>query len=225
MEHLKKGRFAYRFIKRLFDIFLSFFLSLLTLPILLVAALSVMITDGGNPFFFHTRVGQHGKPLRVLKLRTMKKKAPELLVTLSEEQRREYETEYKLMDDPRLLGYRKAGDGKRCLGAFLRRTSIDELPQLWYNVLLLGNMSLVGPRPILKEELEKYYSKEEQSKLLALKPGITGYWQAYARGNATYENGKRQEMELHYAGRHGLLRDMKILLKTVLAVFSKAGAK
>ena len=222
MKHTEK-RLFYRVGKRLFDVVLSFVLTLLFLPLMLIVALSIVIADGGNPFFLHTRVGQGGAPLRVLKFRTMKKDAEALLETLSPAQKEEYEREYKLMDDPRLIGYQK--EGGRSLGAFLRRTSLDELPQLFYNVLLLGNMSLVGPRPIVKEELEKHYGEEEQKLLLSVKPGVTGFWQAYARGNATYENGKRREMELGYVKSRGFCKDAKILLKTVLAVISKAGAK
>ena len=137
MKRAKK-RFFYRVGKRLFDVVLSLFLTLLFLPLMLIVALSIVIADGGNPFFLHTRVGQGGAPLRVLKFRTMKKDAEALLETLSPAQKEEYEREYKLMDDPRLIGYQK--EGGRSLGAFLRRTSLDELPQLEEKERLLSDV-------------------------------------------------------------------------------------
>ena len=186
----------YRFFKRLFDILLSLLLSLLLSPLMLVITLLIFLRDGGSPFFLHTRVGQNGKTVRVLKFRTMKKHAQNISVTLTEQEQEAYRLEYKLNDDPRLIGYKKKGDGRRCFGALLRRTSMDELPQLWFNVLLLGNMSLVGPRPVLGEELARFYTPQEQKTLLSAKPGVTGYWQAYASGSVHYGNGTRQQMEL-----------------------------
>lgn len=215
---------CYRFFKRLFDVILSLILSLLFTPLMLVITLLILVRDGGNPFFLHTRVGQNGKRLRVLKFRTMKRRAEDICATLTEAEQAEYRLEYKLNDDPRLIGYKKKGDGRRCFGALLRRTSMDELPQLWFNVLLLGNMSLVGPRPILAEELERFYTEKEQQTLLSAKPGVTGYWQAYARGSVHYGNGTRQQMELFYVENRSLWLDVKILCRTVAAVFIKIGA-
>ena len=102
---------------------------------------------------------------------------------------------------------------------------MDELPQIYWNILIKGNMSVIGPRPILRDELERHYTKEEQEKLLSIKPGLTGYWQAYARNNATYETGQRQKMELYYVDNRCLWLDLKILFATVGAVLSKSGAK
>lgn len=215
---------CYRFFKRVFDVVLSLVLSIVFTPLMLVIALLIFLRDGGNPFFLHTRVGQNGKTVRVLKFRTMKKHAEDLAVSLTEQERLEYRREYKLSDDPRLIGYKKKGDGRRCFGALLRRTSMDELPQLWFNVLLLGNMSLVGPRPVLAEELACYYTKEEQALLLSAKPGVTGYWQAYARGSVHYGSGERQKMELYYVKNRSLWLDLKILCRTVAAVFLKIGS-
>ena len=155
----------------------------------------------------------------------MKKHADDLEKMLTPEQLEEYHTEYKLLDDPRLLGYRKAGDGSRCFGAVIRKTSIDELPQILFNILLRGNMSVVGPRPILPDELEENYSPEEQKLLLSVKPGLTGYWQAYARNDATYASGERQQMELYYIYNRSFMLDIKIILQTVVSVVRKAGAR
>ena len=214
-----------RIAKRFLDILLSAFLSLLTAPIALAAMILIFIRDPGNPFYFQRRVGKNGREFSLLKFRTMQKNADRVEEYLSPEELSLYRREYKLSEDRRLIGYRREGDGKRCFGAILRRTSIDEIPQLWYNVLFCGNMSLVGPRPVLFEELDAHYTKEEQEALLSVKPGVTGYWQAYARNCACYENGERQRMELYNAENHSLWLDMKILFRTVVAVIAKTGAK
>jgi lipopolysaccharide/colanic/teichoic acid biosynthesis glycosyltransferase len=144
---------------------------------------------------------------------------------LTPEQLEEYRREYKLEDDPRLIGYKKPGDGSKCFGAFIRRTSIDELPQILFNICLRGNMSVVGPRPILRDELTENYTPAEQRALLSVKPGLTGYWQAYARNNATYESGERQHMELYYVKNASFLMDLKIIFATVGSVLKGSGAK
>lgn len=213
------------FFKRLADIAVALPLTLLSLPVGVILGLLILLRDPGNPFYCQRRVGRDGKTLTILKFRTMKRHSDEVERVLSPEALAIYRREYKLMDDPRLIGYRKEGDGSRCFGALLRRTSLDELPQLWWNVLLRGNMSLVGPRPILKEELEQHYTSEEQKALLSVKPGLTGYWQAYARNAACYENGERQQMELYYVKNRSFGLDLKILFRTVVAVITKAGAK
>ena len=213
------------FFKRLADIAVALPLTLLSLPVGVLLGLLILLRDPGNPFYCQRRVGRDGKVLTILKFRTMKRHSDEVERVLSPEALAIYRREYKLMDDPRLIGYRKEGDGSRCFGAILRRTSLDELPQLWWNVLLRGNMSLVGPRPILKEELKQHYTIEEQKALLSVKPGLTGYWQAYARNAACYENGERQQMELYYVKNRSFWLDLKILFRTVVAVITKAGAK
>jgi len=212
-------------VRRLCDIVLSLLLSVCLLPLSVFVALAIILRDGGNPFYWHVRVGQNGKRLAVLKFRTMKRGADRIENMLTPEELAVYRLEYKLPDDRRLIGYKKAGDGRRCFGAVLRRTSLDELPQVWWNVLLRGNMSLVGPRPVLREELDRHYTKEEQTLFLSVKPGLTGYWQAFARNRACYENGERQKMELYYAKNQSLRLDVKILFRTVISVFTKAGAK
>lgn len=216
---------AYAFFKRMADIFLSFFLTVLFLPVSLLAALLIFARTGHNPFFLQERMGRNGKIIKVLKFRTMRQDAADLSLVLSPEELALYRQEYKLGDDPRLIGYRRPGDGTRCFGAILRRTSIDELPQLFFNILLLGNMSLVGPRPILRDELQKHYTPEEQKAFLSVKPGLTGFWQAYARNEACYSDGQRQWMELYYVAHQSVGLDIRILFRTVVAVLTKAGAK
>ena len=217
--------FGYLFWKRAFDIVLSFAASIVLLIPIAVLAVIIVFKDPGNPFYFHQRVGKNGRSIYILKLRTMRKGADDIEKVLTPEQLIEYKREYKLEDDPRLIGYKNAGDGKRCFGARLRQMSLDELPQIPWNILIKGNLSFVGARPILQTELEKNYTPEQQKLLLSAKPGLTGYWQAYARNDAMYEDGKRQQMELQYVRTASALFDLKIILKTVEAVVRKSGAK
>lgn len=215
---------VYDFFKRVFDIVCSFLASIvLILPMIIISAV-IFAKDRGEPIYRHKRVGKNGGDFYVWKFRSMKKGADRLEDMLTPEQLEEYKKEYKLKDDPRLIGYKKAGDGNRCFGAKIRKTSIDELPQVLLNILIKGNMSIVGPRPILRSELEENYTPEEQKLLLSVKPGLTGYWQAYARNNAEYSNGKRQEMELFYIKNRSVLLDFKIIFKTVGTVLWKSGA-
>lgn len=220
-----KKRYFYRFIKRLFDFISSLLVSILVSPIMLVIALLVFIKDPGKVFYKQKRVGYKGKELKVYKFRSMKKGADNLEKTLTPEQLEEYRKEYKLADDPRLIGYKKPGDGSKCFGAKLRRSSLDELPQILFNICILGNMSVVGPRPLLQEEIEKYYTPEEQELFKSVKPGLTGYWQAYARNNVSYQSGERQKMELYYVNNRSAWLDIKVLFKTVGSVLRKSGAE
>ena len=123
----------------------------------------------------------------------------------------QYRTEFKIDNDPRITK----------IGNVLRKLSLDELPQL-FNILK-GDISIVGPRPIVEKETQIYGKDVE--KLLSVKPGLTGYWQAYARNNATYESGERQKMEMYYVDNNSLWLDIKILFKTVISVLKKEGAQ
>lgn len=221
----KKVSWWYLAGKRCFDFVAALLASAVLLLPMVIIGLLVVIKNFGNPFYVQKRVGLKGKMIRVYKFRSMKKNADHLEDMLTPEQLEEYRREYKLVDDPRLLGYRKPGDGKKCFGAVIRRTSLDELPQIFFNILIRGNMSVVGPRPILPEELSENYTPEEQELLLSVKPGLTGYWQAYARNDATYESGERQAMELHYIYHRSFGLDIKIILQTVVSVLRKAGAR
>ena len=212
------------FARRCFDLVCSLCASVLLFIPMLIISVMIMMKDPGNPFYIHKRVGRNGESIGVLKFRSMKLGADNLEKMLTDEQLKEYKQEYKLKDDPRLIGYKHPGDGGKCFGAVLRRTSIDELPQIVYNILLKGNMSVVGPRPILEDELKENYTDEQRDMLLSVKPGLTGYWQAYARSNATYETGRRQEMELYYIANRSTFLDLKIILKTISVVFKREGA-
>lgn len=216
---------TYRIAKRAFDFLSSLVISVvLIIPIIIIAAV-ISMKDHGSPFYKQRRVGKDGKPLYIYKFRSMRKGADNLEDMLTPEQLEAYKKEYKLDDDPRLIGYKKAGDGTKCFGAKIRSMSIDELPQILFNICILGNMSVIGPRPILESELTENYSAAEQKALLSVKPGLTGYWQAYARNDVGYENHKRQDMELYYVNNQSILLDIKILFKTVEAVLYKKGAK
>ena len=218
-----KKKPVYTFIKRFADILLSLLASLALLIPIIVVAIMIVCKDPGNPFYVHTRVGKDHKPIKVMKFRTMRKGADKLENMLTSEQLEEYRREYKIRDDPRLIGWKKPGDGDKCFGAKIRRTSLDEIMQIPYNILLKGNMSFVGPRPIMEDELQENYTPEQQELLLSVKPGLTGYWQAYARNNAMYEDGKRQKMELYYVENISIWLDIKIVFATVSAVLRKSG--
>ena len=222
---LKRPSVGYLVVKRVFDFLSALCVSVVLLIPLIILAILVVLKDFGSPFYVQKRVGQYGKVLPIAKLRSMKKGADKLENILTQEQLEEYYREYKLSDDPRLIGYKKAGDSAKCFGGIIRKSSLDELPQIVWNICIKGNMSVVGPRPILREELEQNYTKEEQQLLLSVKPGLTGYWQAYARNDATYETGKRQQMELHYVKHCSLKMDIQIIFATVKAVLTGRGAK
>lgn len=210
MDSLKSSP-VYRFFKRMFDVLLSAFALLVLSPVLLVLILLVR-RDGGSAFFAQQRIGRDGKPFSLYKFRSMKPGADKLENFLTPEQLEIYKREYKLDPDPRITS----------IGKFLRKSSLDELPQLWN--ILRGDMSLVGPRPLLRPELDTNYTPEEQEKLLSMRPGLTGYWQAMSRNESTYQTGERQRQELYYIGRVSLGMDLRILIMTVKRVFSGKGA-
>lgn len=205
----KKG--PYLFFKRLLDILLSAMALLVIWPVLLVVALLVR-RDGGPALYAQTRVGRGGQLFSVYKFRSMKLGAERLEDFLTPEELAEYKKEYKLLHDPRITK----------IGNFLRKSSVDELPQLWN--ILRGDMSLVGPRPLLESELKGNYTQEEQERLVSVRPGLTGYWQAMSRNESSYRTGERQQQELYYIDRVSLGMDLKILFKTVERVFSGKGA-
>ena len=138
--------------------------------------------------------------------------ADKMIDLLTPEQAKQYYTEFKIDNDPRITK----------IGNFLRKTSLDELPQLFN--MLCNDMSLVGPRPLIESEIQTYYA-DMYDTLLAVKPGVTGYWQAYARNNATYQSGERQKMEMYYVHNASLWLDIKILFKTIGSVLKKQGAQ
>jgi len=171
----------------------------------------IITRDGGNFIYEHPRIGQYKKKFKCLKFRTMVNNSDEVLekiLATDENARLEWEKDFKLKDDPRITP----------IGKWLRARSLDELPQLW-NVLK-GEMSLVGPRPIVKEELS-YYQEDVDYYLMA-KPGMTGLWQVSGRNNVSYDT--RVYFDTWYAKNWSLWNDIVILLKTAKVVCKKTGA-
>lgn len=220
-RYVPHGGAAYRLVKAVFDWGVALCAGIVTLLPLLILMLVIVLKDPGPPLYFHKRIGKDGRTIRVAKLRTMHAGGDEPLDALTEEQIWLYRREYKLHDDPRLIGYVDGADNAECFGAVLRRWAVDELPQLLYNICFKRNMSLVGPRPILREEMEQNYTLEERIRLCSVKPGLTGYWKAYAPWEATYENGKRQAMELYYVDHRSAWLDLKILFATLRSLGRK----
>lgn len=201
---------SYRYIKRAVDIGTSLFVAVISAIPVAATCLAIRIESFGSPLLRLPRVGRNGKLFGMYKLRTMYEDAEDRIEGyLSPEQLQEWEAEHKVEDDPRITR----------VGRLLRKTSLDEFPQ-FLNVIL-GDMSIVGPRPVTEEELERY--GDDVDTVLSARPGVTGYWQAYARNDATWESGERQQMELHYVLHISPRFDMRIILKTFGAIFNLTG--
>jgi lipopolysaccharide/colanic/teichoic acid biosynthesis glycosyltransferase len=201
---------AYPPIKRAIDFLGAATLLVVLSPIFLIIGIAIVI-DGGLPIIYRCqRLGRNGRPIEVLKFRTMLNGSHhhlEELLTADEERRLEYGINRKLRHDPRRTRF----------GTFLRRYSLDELPQLW-NVLI-GEMSFIGPRPYMADEL---HGRPEATTLLSLRPGITGLWQVNGRSDRTFE--ERVALEVDYVRREGFHLDASIVLRTFGAVLSGKGA-
>ncbi len=202
---------VYLFFKRLIDIIASACSLLLLSPVFLIIAILIKAEDGGPIFYSSLRVGKCGKMIRVFKFRSMRLNADQLEQMLSPSELEEYQKNFKLDRDPRITN----------IGAKLRKSSLDEIPQ--FLNILLGSMSLVGPRPVLQEETELY--GEDRDLLLSVTPGLTGYWQSRGRSKVGYEDGARQQMELYYVRNCSFLLDLKILFWTISAVLRRNGAQ
>lgn len=202
-----KGK-IYRGFKRIVDIILGCIGLVLLSPVFLILAICIKIDSKGPVIFAHKRIGKNGKEFNMYKFRSMYENAEEMIENFNEEQKREWQENFKLENDPRITK----------VGKFLRKTSLDELPQI-VNIIK-GDLSIVGPRPIVDEELEKY--GENKEKFLSITPGLTGYWQANGRSNTTYE--ERMQMELYYIDNQSLWLDIKIFFKTIVSVIKKEGA-
>lgn len=196
--------------KRLVDLLLVVPLLIVIAPVIALVALTVLLTSGWPVFYDARRVGRHGQPFRMWKFRTMIKDADAVLQQWAQanpDLADTYAADFKLHDDPRITR----------LGNFLRKSSIDELPQLW-NVLR-GEMSLVGPRPVTEAELLRY--GKNTNKLIALRPGMTGRWQLDARNTVSYP--ERMRMELDYCRAPTLLGDLLVLIRTLSVPFRSSG--
>lgn len=206
--HAIKKKPVYDFFKRIFDIVCSLVALIILSPVFLILAILVKATSEGPVFFVHQRVGKGGKTLNIYKFRSMVTNAEELIRQFTPEQKAEYERNFKLEDDPRVTR----------VGKFMRKTSLDELPQL-FNILK-GDISVVGPRPVMEVETEIYGNYRDM--LLSVKPGLTGFWAANGRSCTTYT--RRRAMEICYIKNRSVCFDLKIILKTITSVFKGEGA-
>jgi lipopolysaccharide/colanic/teichoic acid biosynthesis glycosyltransferase len=194
-------------LKRTLDVLAAVILLILVSPVLLLAALLVRLSDPGPVVFQQPRAGYRGQPFTIYKLRTMVQDAPELQSRLLASQ--PDRVFFKLSEDPRITR----------LGRFLRRTSVDELPQL-INVIR-GDMSLIGPRPLPLGEAEKLVWPRDRRRF-AVPPGITGLWQV--SGRSLCSDAERLQLDTHYVEEWSLFLDIRILLRTVPAVLTARGA-
>ncbi|MGN7228732.1 sugar transferase [Priestia megaterium] len=184
---------------------------ILTLPIFILISILYLFGENKGPVFFgQNRIGKNGKGFKMYKFRSMIVNAEQVLKNDKKLYAKYLENSYKLEpeEDPRITK----------IGRFLRKTSLDELPQL-INVLK-GDMSLVGPRPVIEEELKEY--NERLSEFLTVKPGVTGYWQICGRSDVGYP--ERADLEFYYIDHQGVKLDTKIILNTVLLVITRKGA-
>lgn len=198
----------YKIVKRGMDIFIASISLVLLLPLFLIIIIAIKLDSKGKVIFKHKRIGKDGKEIYIYKFRTMVENAQDLIKSFTPEQKKEFKENFKLENDPRITK----------VGNFLRKTSLDELPQL-INILK-GDLALIGPRPVINDELEKYSTNK--SKFLSVTPGLTGYWAANGRSNTTYE--QRMTMELYYVDNISLKLDAEIFAKTVVSVLKREGA-
>ena len=206
------GSFMGNVVKTAFDYILTLVGAVFISPLLVYIAYRIKKEDPGPVFFAHTRIGKDGKPFPCYKFRSMVVNSQEMLqkyLVKNPAAREEWERDFKLKDDPRVTP----------IGKFLRSTSLDELPQI-FNVLG-GEMSWVGPRPVIQEELDKYYG--ETAKLYCtVKPGITGLWQVSGRSDIGYD--ERVALDATYIKYRSMWGDIVILWKTIGVVLMKKGA-
>ncbi len=198
--------------KRLFDIIFSILALFFLSPLFLLISLAIKLTSRGPVFFKAKRIKMGGKPFYLLKFRTMVLNAEDVLQNLlerDEKSRKEYETFRKLKNDPRITP----------VGKFLRKTSLDELPQ-FFNVLL-GDISVVGPRAAMEEELITYYKKNAKT-VLSVSPGITGPWQVQGRNHLSIQ--ERVLLEVAYVKNQSFFYDLRLIFLTIPAVLFSKGA-
>lgn len=208
-ENVSSGLYQ-RIFKRFFDLVLAFALLPIIAPVIGILAVLVML-DGGPAFFGQVRVGQGRKHFRCWKIRTMMVNAEARLqdmLSADPELAAKWQRDYKLDPDPRITP----------IGRFLRETSLDELPQIW-NVII-GEMSFVGPRPVVPSEIKKYGANEWA--YLSCVPGVTGLWQVSGRNDVSYD--ERVQMDVKYLKKRSLLMDLSILGMTVNSVVNKTGS-
>lgn len=207
-----KGNWWYYMWKRLFDFFSSLVVILLLSWLFIILFIIQIFATKGHPIFADKRIGKKGKLIKVYKFRSMYYDAENVDKYFTPDQKEIWLRERKVDNDPRITKF----------GKFLRKTSLDELPQL-FNILF-GSMSVVGPRPISKKELDNFYPSELEI-LYKAKPGLTGYWQVVGRSNIDFASGERQKIELEYFTKRGFWFDLGLVFRTIPAVLRHKGAK
>ena len=201
-----KKKKIYLSIKNILDFLFAMSFLIIGFPVFLLIILLIKLSSRGPIFFYHKRIGKNNKPFYCIKFRTMHPEAEDLLNNLLEnnhEIKLEYDKSHKIKNDPRITP----------IGKFLRKTSLDEIPQ-FINVLK-REMSIVGPRPIVKDEVKKY--KKYFNKVISIKPGITGLWQVSGRNNLSYK--KRVNLDLIYVKDINFLLDIRIIIRTLGVIF------
>ena len=197
----KLKKVFYEYFKKVLDFLFALIFLIICFPFFAIIALLVKFSSRGPIFYLQERVGKNKKLFKCIKFRTMHAEADDMFENLmrkNEKLKKEFEENHKLKNDPRITS----------IGKFLRKTSLDEIPQ-FINVLRL-EMSIVGPRPIVEEEIEKY--GDSISKVLSIKPGITGLWQVSGRNNLSYQ--RRVFLDCLYVNNISLLIDLRIILRT-----------
>lgn len=204
-------KYMYSFVKRNFDIIMSLTAMILLFPIFFIIAIMIKIDSKGNIIYKHKRIGKNGKYIYLYKFRTMYTNSKEILEELLKDPKvkEEWENNFKLDNDPRVTK----------VGKFLRKTSLDELPQLLN--IFLGDMSIVGPRPVIDGEIEKYGIHKK--KFLSVTPGLTGWWACNGRSQTSYK--ERIKLELYYVKHRSIKLDLLVILKTIGVVVKGKGAK
>ena len=207
---LARARFAFfPVLKRTLDVVVSALALAILSPLFLVVALAIKLTDGGPVLFFQTRVGRYGKLIRFPKFRSMRVDAEAVKARLMAQNDHGGGVTFKMKRDPRIT----------TVGRMIRRLSIDELPQLW--LVLRGDLTLVGPRPPIPQEVERYSLR--QRRRLDVVPGLTCIWQVSGRSEVPFEQQAR--MDIRYIEKRSLWFDLALLLRTIPAVFAGTGAK
>lgn len=204
---------AYRVVKRFFDILISGIMLVILIPVFVVFLILYQFGENKGPLFYRqVRVGRNGKLFKMYKFRSMILNADQKLLENKELYAKYVANSYKLPDgeDPRVTNF----------GRFIRKSSLDELPQ-FINVFI-GNMSIIGPRPIVEKELSEYQTQIRIDKLLSVTPGAMGYWQAIGRSNIEYP--ERCDIELYYVDHASLGFDIKIMIKNIISIFKHEGA-
>ena len=199
-------KYLYKIIKTIFDLLFSSIILLAGLPIFLIIASLIKFSSRGPIFFLQERIGKNKKTFNCIKFRTMHPEAEDILenlITNNEKFRKEFEETHKLKNDPRITK----------IGKFLRKTSLDEIPQ-FLNVIKM-EMSIIGPRPIVKKEIQKY--GKSYNKVISIKPGITGLWQVSGRNNLSYK--RRVILDCLYVDNINPLLDLRIIIRTFGVIF------